>query len=108
MDSGSDADTDRLIALIEERKQVNRDIDELRVKALSLAIDADILDEFPDLKPWYPDARRQGLVHASSWSEPKSPGQLDAIRSEINALLSEVRHKEDLADKLTYEIKHID
>jgi hypothetical protein len=51
-------DTDKLIEYIEERKQLNLEVDKLRVEALRLAIDPDILEEYSELKPWYADARR--------------------------------------------------
>ncbi|HUD11631.1 MAG TPA: hypothetical protein VMS08_04420 [Candidatus Saccharimonadia bacterium] len=101
-----DPDTDKLIALIDERKEANNEIDKLRIEALGLAIDADILDEFPELRPWYSSARSQGLVRASSLSQPKSTGELDRIRIDINGLLSEIRRKELLVHKLSDEIRH--
>jgi hypothetical protein len=44
-------------------------------------------------------------VHGSSWSEPKSPSQLDSARQDINSLLSQIQHIEGLVSKLTDEIR---
>jgi hypothetical protein len=101
----SESDSDYIARLIDERKQLRVEIDDLRIEALRLAIDADILNDFSDLKDWYPSARSQGLVHSSSWSEPKKPEQLDSIRQAIDSLIAEIRAKKARADQITHEIR---
>jgi hypothetical protein len=101
----SDAESDKLVELINERIQLRAEVDNLRLEALRLAVDANILDEFSDLKPWFSDAQRQGLVHGSSWSEPKTPFQLDMIRSDINSLRKDIQRIEDEIAAISREIR---
>jgi hypothetical protein len=96
-----DPDTDRLIALINERKELHRAVDELRLKALSLAQQCEILDLFPELKKWLPDARRKGLLPVPSLPRPTHQEAVDKVTS----IETEIRSIEARVDAISAELR---
>jgi hypothetical protein len=92
-----------IYGLIEDRKALRGEADQLRLEALNMALQWDVLDQFPELEKWQPDAKRQGLL-----KKPSDQGQSreEAIEK-IRAMESEADKKERYADSLSAEIRKI-
>jgi hypothetical protein len=88
--------------LINRRKALRHEADQLRIEALNLAIQWGVLDLFPELKKWLADAQRQGLLNQPP---PAGPGQpKEEIIERIGALESQAFQNDHDADALTPEI----
>jgi hypothetical protein len=100
------AETRRIIALIDQRKGLRHQGDNLRIQALQLALDYGLMDEFPSLQPWEADGLKQGLIHQpSSVKTFTAPADREAITAQIQVQLDEANSCEQRADALTAEIK---
>jgi hypothetical protein len=97
-----DSNPDYTVKLINERKALRHEADQLRIEALNLAIQWGVLDLFPELKKWLADAQRQGLLNPITSPDP---GQTkEKIIERIGALEAHALQNDHNANTLTPEI----
>jgi hypothetical protein len=97
-----DSNGDYIVKLINERKALRHEADQLRIDALNLAIQWGVLDLFPELKKWLADAQRQGLLNPTA--SPDTVQTKEEIIDKIGAMESQATQNDHNADALTPEI----
>jgi len=99
-----DPQSDKFIALIDQSKALNAKIDQLRLEALNRSLAAGVLDEFPDLKLWLPDALNKNLIDKPKPDKSTHSDNREETRDRVCALQAEVAEKEAQSKKLRDEI----